>query len=158
MVAYSFSTAFVGAIVARTKRQTIRLPRKRHARPGERVQLYQGMRTRHCRKLIPDPVCVGLDEVRIDMRGLANVDREEGRPDWREFVGLEVNGISLHVSPGDIHAEDYARGDGFAGISSLGISHFEHMVRWWLHTHGPILFVGVAMRWDDADALAGSSP
>lgn len=149
MVAYSFNAAFVSPIVARIKRQTIRLPRKRHARPGERMQLYYGMRTRHCRKLIPDPVCIGLDEVRIDLRELAGIDREEGRPDWRDLVGLEVNGIPLNVATGDVQADEYARGDGFPGMPDLGISPFEHMVRWWLDVHGAVLFDGVALRWED---------
>jgi hypothetical protein len=43
MVAYSFNPIFVGPILAGTKRQTIRAERKRHARPGEAMQLYTGM-------------------------------------------------------------------------------------------------------------------
>lgn len=49
MVAYSFHPRFVDAILGGTKRQTIRMHRRRHARPGEEMQLYAGMRTRHCR-------------------------------------------------------------------------------------------------------------
>ena len=52
MVAYSFQRQFVDPILSGRKRQTIRAPRagrSRHARPGEQLQLYVGMRTRHCR-------------------------------------------------------------------------------------------------------------
>ena len=57
MVAYSFKSQFEEPIVAREKRQTVRGFRKRHARPGEPIQLYVGMRTRNCRKILtPDPI------------------------------------------------------------------------------------------------------
>jgi hypothetical protein len=46
VVAYSFRQQFRPPILAGTKRQTIRADRKRHARPGEQLQLYTGMRTR----------------------------------------------------------------------------------------------------------------
>lgn len=39
MVAYSFRKRFGPPILAGTKAQTIRADRKRHARPGEEVQL-----------------------------------------------------------------------------------------------------------------------
>lgn len=45
MVAYSFQKRFVEPIRSGRKRQTIRADRKRHARPGEVLQLYSGMRT-----------------------------------------------------------------------------------------------------------------
>lgn len=136
MVAYSFKTSFVLPIAAGTKRQTIRLPRKRHARPGEPVQLFTAMRTRYCRKIIPDPLCVGVDEVRLDLRGADKLDPST----FRE--ALSVNGIPVL----DEAADAYARGDGFAGVSS--VTPFAHMVRWWLFTHGPVLFDGVAIRWE----------
>lgn len=136
MVAYSFKPSFVLPIATGTKRQTIRLPRKRHARPGEPLQLFTGMRTRYCRKIIPDPVCVGIDEVRLDLR---DADRSEPAS-FRE--ALQVNGIPAL----DEEADAYARGDGFAGVSS--VKPFAHMVRWWLLTHGPVLFEGVAIRWE----------
>lgn len=48
MVAYSFRQRFVAPILAGTKRQTIRADRRRHARAGEEMQLYTGMRTKQC--------------------------------------------------------------------------------------------------------------
>lgn len=56
MVAYSFQRMFKGPILARTKLHTIRADRKRHARPGEELQLYTGMRTKHC-ELIARATC-----------------------------------------------------------------------------------------------------
>lgn len=136
MVAYSFKPSFVLPISNGTKRQTIRLPRKRHARPGEDVQLFMGMRTRYCRKIIPDPVCVGVDEVRPDLRGADRRDPESFRD------ALQVNGIPVLGE----EADAYARGDGFEGV--LWVKPFAHMVRWWLLTHGTVLFEGVAIRWE----------
>lgn len=136
MVAYSFKPSFILPIAEGSKRQTIRLPRKRHAREGEPVQIFAGMRTRYCRKIIPDPICVGVDEVRFDLRGT-----DYRHPDsYRE--ALSVNGIPLV----GFHAHAYAVGDGFAGAAS--VLPFDFMVRWWLLTHGPALFEGVAIRWE----------
>ena len=61
MVAYSFQPGFAAEIIAGRKTQTIRNPRKRHAMPGEHLQLFTGMRTRYCKKIIPDPLCIGVD-------------------------------------------------------------------------------------------------
>lgn len=128
MVAYSFNTAFIADIEAGTKRQTIRLPRKRHARPGEMVQLFTAMRTKHCRKIISDQLCIGVDEVIFDLRA---------------EPALLVNGIPVLGDDGDA----YARGDGFAGMPRYSVTPFEHMAVWWRQVHGRILFTGVAIRW-----------
>jgi hypothetical protein len=46
MVAYSFAPQFIDTIRSGTKCQTIRpIGKRRHARTGEPVQLYTGMRT-----------------------------------------------------------------------------------------------------------------
>lgn len=133
MVAYSFKSAFVADIEARIKRQTIRLPRPRHARPGERVQLFQGMRTKQCRKIIPDPVCAGIDRVVIDTR-----DRD---------LHLEINGCVLDVASPE--ADAFARADGFghppSNIRPIGWFHV-----WWRAVHGFALHEDlVLIRWED---------
>lgn len=135
MVAYSFKPSFVAPIQAGEKRQTIRLPRKRHARPGEPLQLFTGMRTKACRKILDvDPICTGVDEVRLDLR----LDDPE----------LLVNGIPLV----GVQRDRYALGDGFAVPARIcGITPFAYMVRWWLLTHGRVLFTGVAIRWEPHD-------
>ncbi|QBF31524.1 ASCH domain-containing protein [Thalassococcus sp. S3] len=69
MVAYSFQKRFAPMIEAGFKLHTIRGHRKRHAFPGERLQLYQGMRTKACRKIIdPDPMCLSVEPIRIERR------------------------------------------------------------------------------------------
>lgn len=77
MVAYSFRQRFVAPIQVglgtiehipgteyAPKRQTIRANRKRHARPGEELQLYCGMRTKGC-FLIGRARCTSVSGVRL---------------------------------------------------------------------------------------------
>jgi len=68
MVAYNFQAQFADDVESRKKRQTIRAwGKKRHAFPGEPVQLYTGQRTAHCRKLVdPDPHCNLRAPITID--------------------------------------------------------------------------------------------
>lgn len=68
MVAYSFQQRFAPPIKARTKTHTIRARRNppgRHAVPGKALQLYTGMRTQHCAKIIDDPVCTRVAPICI---------------------------------------------------------------------------------------------
>jgi uncharacterized protein YqfB (UPF0267 family) len=68
MVAYSFKARFVEPILAGTKTQTIRADRKRHARPGEDLQLYTAMRTKQC-KLIRVARCTQIVSVMLSFVG-----------------------------------------------------------------------------------------
>ena len=65
MPAYNFQKQFAPLVESGQKRQTIRaIGKRRHARPGESLQLYTGQRTKACRKLIsPDPECVSVQAV-----------------------------------------------------------------------------------------------
>lgn len=60
---------FADDVAAGRKPLTIRDKRKhpsRHARPGENVQLYTGMRTISCRKLVnPDPICEWVKPIEL---------------------------------------------------------------------------------------------
>ena len=127
MVAYSFKKRFADKVVAREKRQTIRAHRKgsRHARPGERMQLYFGMRTKHCRKLIDDPVCESVTpiDITVPSAGLATYRME---PD-DEFEEID---------------DDFARADGFDCAADF--------TAFWQQEHGLGLFSGVLIKWRDA--------
>ena len=127
MVAYSFQRRFAEPILAGAKRQTIRADRKRHARPGELVQLYVGMRTKACRKIIPDPVCTAIEPVRLCFSSAGKLselpqvgDRLIGPRGWAAF----------------------ARADGFESM--------EDMAAFWLAEHGAgaVNFEGVLIRWE----------
>jgi hypothetical protein len=99
MVAYSFQKMFAPQVEGLTKLHTVRAHRKRHARPGEAVQLYAGMRTKYCRKLVtPDPICTHLDDIRLEIA-----------PEMR-IEGIEINGRELS----DAEIEAFAIADGFS--------------------------------------------
>ena len=92
MAAYNFQKRFVGPIKAGTKTQTIRrIGKRRHARPGEMIQLYTGMRTKSCKKIVPDVVCLKVSEIeiRINAAGFHEI-QINGRPllkhEWRRFA------------------------------------------------------------------------
>lgn len=127
MVAYSFQRFFCRAIADGRKCQTIRAPRRRHAKPGERLQLYFGMRTKFCRKLIPDPVCVSVVPVRLVFG-----------PDAP--IAMEVDGEELT----ERQMEVFAQLDGFRDVEEM--THF-----WWgFHgdpEHEQLAFEGVLIRW-----------
>jgi hypothetical protein len=68
MPAYNFQAKFAAMIESGLKRQTIRaIGKRRHARPGDALQLYTGQRTKVCRKLLtPDPICTAVHSVLIN--------------------------------------------------------------------------------------------
>ena len=123
MVAYSFKQQFVAPILSGAKRQTIRADRKRHAREGELLQLYTGMRTRQCR-LIGRAVCDGIVPIRLQLRDLPLV--------WR---GDET----LHTKE---DLDTFARSDGFADWPA--------MRAFWRDNHpdAPV-FSGILIVWRD---------
>ncbi|WP_461209956.1 ASCH domain-containing protein [Desulfocurvus sp. DL9XJH121] len=124
MSAYNFQKQFAGKVESGDKRQTIRADgKRRHARPGERVQLYTGMMTKACRKLVnPDPICTSVEPVRIAYSG------PTGQPH------VTVSGHPL-TRP-EIRA--LARDDGFENVTS--------MYAWLEKTHG-LPFRGVLIKW-----------
>lgn len=122
MVAYSFRPRFVDPIRAGTKRQTIRPERKRHARPGEGLQLYTGMRTRQC-KLIGRAICEDVRAVTLLFS--------------HEVAAEGVIAPSLHVAGG---LEAFAQRDGFASWADLKA--------FWRENHPGIdEFTGVLISW-----------
>jgi hypothetical protein len=135
MVAYSFKSQFEGPIQRREKRQTVRTLRKRNPRVGERIQLYCGMRTKRCRKIIPDPVCTGWELVEID------VDAEHP---------LIISAVSLsgyYLS--SLQIGRFAVHDGFGGPGGYDAAR-RRMGEFWLNEHGEGTFSGVVIRWEDA--------
>jgi hypothetical protein len=109
MVAYNFKQQFVPLIEMGAKRQTIRSPRQRHTRPGEPIQLYTGMRTKACRKLLtPDPICISvepllmhnelgvkLDDGWLTRDALTQLAIADGFSDWGECLRFfsDVHGL-----------------------------------------------------------------
>lgn len=153
MVAYSFDRRFVEQIEMGFKRQTIRAPRRRHARVGEALQLYTAMRTKACRLIRDDVVCTRLDEVRLDLRALADAPVPRNSRQLRALVAgaalpLAINGMPIEGAARDVLAEQ----DGFLGWEFAGgaIAPFDAMVLYWMGAHGACLFDGVMISWSPA--------
>jgi len=119
MVAYSFKRRFADPILAGTKQQTIRADRRRHARPGEELQLYCGMRTKQCR-LIARKTCLYVERVKLSF-----------------FNGGEVITDSLGRL---VDLDAFARSDGFED--------WDEMHDFWRTEHDdPETFQGVLISW-----------
>lgn len=128
MVAYSFNKRFAPPIIAGIKLHTIRADRKRHARPGEELQLYVGMRTKHCRLLARRP-CVDVLPIEI----ILGPCRE---PPYEDTVILPDRIIQ---APADLDA--FGISDGFDGWSD--------MKSFWRQNHAGVdYFKGVMIRWE----------
>ncbi len=133
MVAYSFKAQFAEPIIAGEKRQTVRGERKRHARPGERLQLFTAMRTKHCRKLLDlDPVCIDVRPISIVLDNA-----------HREILSLILlDGVVLN----DQEVEAFAIADGFRATRIDGTARAQ-MGEFWLRNHELNQFTGVVIRW-----------
>lgn len=121
MVAYGFQSRFIAAILAGEKRQTVRGARRRHARAGETIQLYFGLRTKQCR-LIGRARCVSIDPVRLNF---------EPGSDPPLLIGEE-----RPMAP-----DAFARADGFTDFAEMG--------QFWRDRHGVARFTGFVIRWAD---------
>lgn len=132
MVAYSFQSRFIEPILAGSKRQTIRADRRRHARAGEELQLYAGMRTRHCR-LIARASCQSVTPVRLTFH--------RGHGPLVFHVGGQV--LSADEMEAFAVADGFGAGGGFAVLD---------MCAFWLDRHGPrgedmLTFSGWCIAW-----------
>jgi hypothetical protein len=143
MVAYSFKAMFAQQIITGLKTQTVRGHRRRHARPGEAVQLFTGMRTKQCRKLLtPDPVVYMVRHIVIETSRLAG----DG------IASISIDGAPLQRS----QIESFAWRDGFAppllkGQPGMnGRTARANMGAFWLAEHGEGRFEGVLINWRPA--------
>ena len=130
MVAYNFQEQFALKVAARKKLQTIRSNRKgnsRHARPDEALQLYYGMRTKRCQKLVPDdPTCTSVEPIILS----------DGC--------VKVGDRTLSAT----ESEALAIADGF--------SSFDAMIDWFAETHGDRPFEGVLIKWEPQKVIVAS--
>lgn len=124
MVAYSFKARFTVAIREGWKTQTIRAGRTRHARPGEMLQLFTGMRTRQCEKICEDVRCTAVMAIVILFDDEAEIER------------ITTDGVPVR----DLDA--FAVADGFTDASD--------MAQFWRKQHGGLdqmAFHGVLIEW-----------
>jgi hypothetical protein len=138
MVAYSFKKRFAPAIETGLKTHTMRAARRRHARVGEQLQLYTGMRTKHCRLI-----------------GTARCDRFRGVllkfSTYSEFSFFEV----VETDPGQFkrHGPRRSLGDPDAFAQSDGFADMEDMARFWRDEHGVTRWEGFLIGWTDFTAF-----
>lgn len=127
MVAYSVMKRFVEPVQLGLKDHTIRAERahpSRHARPGEPLQLYTGMRTKHCRKIIdPGPICIGVHPIQI-IRGCYGI------------AAIHLPGMILEQEE---QLDLFARSDGFDDL--------QDMSGFWDNYQKPGDFFGVLIKW-----------
>ncbi|MCF1446649.1 MULTISPECIES: ASCH domain-containing protein [Rhizobium/Agrobacterium group] len=142
MVSYGFKKFFAAQIEDGTKTHTIRGHRRRHAHVGEPVQLFQGLRTGYCRKIIDDPICIEVLPIVIMSSDLIDAG----------IAYIAINGQPLHRD----EIEPFAASDGFDPIRLRGIAPAkligatarETMGRFWRDSHGKNLFQGVLIKWE----------
>jgi hypothetical protein len=118
MVAYNFKPQFAEAVERGSKCQTIRPPgRRRHAVPGQMLQLYTGMRTPVCRllRIAPCTISTGcsifghmavVEGWRLLGNDLEIFARDDGFASWsemmnwfREAYGLPCEGHLIGWNP-----------------------------------------------------------
>lgn len=111
MVAYNFQSRFVDPIRLRHKRQTIRRNgKRRHAREGERLQLYVNQRSSLCEKILADdPVCTGAYPIEMEIGP-------------KRIESITVGGYPI------LNIGSFARRDGFKGAAD--------MHAFWIQFHG----------------------
>ncbi len=132
MVVLSFKGQFAEPIIAGIKRQAVRAGRKRPPRAGERLQLYTGMRTKQCRKIIPDPRCTEVSLILIVI--------DAAHPEL--IASIEIGAVPLN----DRAIERFAGADGFTGHGE--VSARRAMGNFWMRHHGPGEFLGHVIRWE----------
>lgn len=128
MPALNFKKEFVQAIEDGEKRQTIRADRRdnrQHAKVGDTLKLYTGMRTKSCR-------LIGKAKVTRTARVLI------------EATCMRVNGHLLPNHIYDLNCEqtdnEFAMADGFDGFMEMSL--------WFDKVHG-LPFEGTVICWDE---------
>ena len=163
MVAYSFKAPFAEPIQYGLKRQTIRGERRRHARPVEPMQLYTGMRTRHCRRILdPDPICEAVRHIALRVVAPATIAEIaiDGMPVEPTDAWAAADGMEGLISrwprdwgpiPDDLlHARERPTNRWIVGACApLAV-----MGMFWRHEHGLGEFDGALLTWVEPHAGA----
>lgn len=128
MPALNFKKEFAEAVELGEKRQTVRAHRKdgrAHAKVGDAIKLYTGMRTKGCRLLASAKV------TRIDKI-------------WMDATSMKLNDRPVYSTISDRSDpptdNEFARADGFDG--------FTEMACWFEGVHG-LPFEGVVIYWNE---------
>lgn len=133
MVAYSVKEQFIDPIEQLVKHHTLRNERKRHARPGEEIQIYFAMRTRQCR-LVGRAVCTAVTPIHLSFYP----------------PKVAIYGRPVIETPSKL--TDFARADGF--------SSWRELKEFWDKNHArPKAWSGMIIEWKDFQpAPKGTKP
>lgn len=114
------------------KRQTIRADRKRHARVGEELQHYCGMRTKNC-FLIGRARCTEVRDIVLT---------------FGKFSAVSIGGTTN--SDGSWQRETHYAGNGLDEFATMdGFGSWRDMVTFWQDNHGSLsVFTGVLIEWE----------
>ncbi len=119
MPALNFQMKFVPMIVSGEKKQTIRKERKNRIKPGDKLYLNTGMRTRACTRILTT-ICTAVDYIYFtDVRGMDIAVVGNRQLSWGEMEVL-------------------AKADGFKDVTEF--------FRFFNRQYGPD-FEGVIVRW-----------
>lgn len=95
MTAFSFKPEFVGKIFSGEKRSTIRSTKR--CEVGETMQLYTGLRTKKCRKIM-DAVCIGVAPILVSKKSFWKLGETEGN--------VRPSVAPLHEQEGFMNVQD----------------------------------------------------
>lgn len=138
MPAYSFQERFIPFLLDGSKDHTVRSERagkSRHARPGETVYLYYGMRTKWCRK-IGEGVCHDVQRIIITEKSIRWLVEKENGEDVQIVTPI----------PDTFAWSDGFRPEGSTKDNPAGA--FDLMLQFWKQTH-ELPFQGVVIYWKD---------
>ena len=127
MPTLSFKKQFAEAVASGEKRQTIRAPRKRPFKKGDRLYLYTGMRTKACRKL-GEAVASTVQDISI------------GTHDGEPAVAVGVDHGFFVLKGEDL--KRFAKRDGFDST--------EEFLEFFRINHGP-KFLGQLIMWEEVN-------
>lgn len=153
MPAYSFQERFVPWILNGTKSQTIRTRREKgHAKKGDTLYLYTGLRTKYCRKL-REEVCTEARSIAIDdTSGIILFNRLLTRAEMQYAIenGCNPDHLPQYNILSSIERDMLAYNDGFriegsSPAQTLGCFHL--MLTWWRRTH-ELPFIGDIIFWE----------
>lgn len=132
MVALNFNSQFVGKVETGCKRQTIRATRKRPIEQGDTLQLYTGMRTKHCR-LVGVARCTQVMQIEMVYR-----------PSWHV---AKINLNNARLTNG--RAEMLAIADGFDSMSAFW--------NWFFPDEKNGFFKGQLIKWEPLNFCLGNN-
>ncbi len=129
MVTYTFPRRFSAAILTGELRQTIRPPRKRHARPGDTLHLFVDLRTK-ASKLIGTAPCTSIEPVTLYFAAGSVL-----------LSPMDDEAVRTLITRQD--TDEFARLSGFADWADM---------RWWwasVYPDSRMRWSGVVIRWGE---------